>query len=147
MFKCHVFTEGKMWQVQVLSKLFKLCGGCKQYQLASSMLVVTNQLEQVVFLAKLTGPASLGGVGRNLNQGQEDHKDMKRCWCFHGGRIAEIWQRRENMKGLDNDVLQELASGWKQMILLQVSCKGHMKNWLMIMEKKTIHRTPSNDLN
>lgn len=51
------------------------------------------------------------------------------------------------MKGLDNDVLQELASGWKQMVLLQVSCKGHMKNWLMIMEKKKIHRIPSNDLN
>lgn len=61
---------------------------------------------------------------------------MKWCWCFHGGRILEIWQRWESTKSLDNDVLQELASGWKQMVLLQVSCKGNMKNWLLITEEK-----------
>lgn len=61
---------------------------------------------------------------------------MKRCWCVHGGRIVEIWQRWENTKGLDNDVLQELASGWKQTVLSQVSCKGHRKDWLTIMERK-----------
>lgn len=68
----------------------------------------------------------------SVERPQGHEKVLVLSWWEDSGNVAKM----RKYKGLDNDVLQELASGWKQMVLLEVSCKGHMKNWLMIMEEK-----------
>lgn len=57
------------------------------------------------------------------------------------GMVGGEFQRWEN-RNLEEDVGQEMASGWEQNVLSQVSCKGHRRSCSGMMEK-TNPWTPS----